>query len=69
MKAMERMRRDNPDVKHARGDQRGHALFELTPERMRCEFRATEHPVREQATYSTQATYVVEAGRPGVQAA
>ena len=66
---MERMRRDNPDVKHARGDERGHALVELTPGRMHCELRATQHPVQERATFTTQAAYVVEAGRAGVQAA
>jgi alkaline phosphatase D len=69
LKAMNRMRRDNPDVKHARGDQRGHALFEVSPERLRCEFRATLHPVRQNAVFETQAVYVVEAGRAGVQAA
>ncbi|SCK07525.1 alkaline phosphatase D [Variovorax sp. HW608] len=67
--SMDRMRRDNPDVKHARGDERGHALFELTPGRMHCELRATQHPVQERASFTTQAAYVVEAGRAGVQAA
>lgn len=67
--SMDRMRRDNPDVKHARGDERGYALFELTPGRMQCEFRTTQHPVQERATFATQASYVVEAGRAGVQAA
>ncbi|MEJ8812269.1 alkaline phosphatase D family protein [Variovorax ureilyticus] len=67
--SMDRMRRDNPDVKHARGDERGYALVELTPRRMQCEFRATQHPVQERATFTTQASYVVEAGRAGVQAA
>ena len=66
---MDRMRRDNPDVKHARGDERGYAFVELTPARMRCEFRATQHPVQERATFTTQASYVVEAGRAGVEAA
>jgi alkaline phosphatase D len=60
------MRRDNPDVKHARGDQRGHALIEVTPEAMRCEFRATAHPVTADAVFATQARFVVEAGRAGV---
>lgn len=67
--SMERMRRDNPDVMHARGDQRGHALIEVTPEAMRCEFRATAHPVVADAAFETQARFVVEAGRAGVRAA
>jgi alkaline phosphatase D len=65
--SMERLRRDNPDVKHARGDERGYAYVELTPERMQCELRATSHPVRQDSVFSTQADFVVEAGRPGVQ--
>jgi alkaline phosphatase D len=61
------MRSNSPDVLHARGDERGYALLDLTPERMHCEFRATRFPVRADATISTQASYVVERGRPGPQ--
>ncbi|MBO9514173.1 MAG: alkaline phosphatase D family protein [Variovorax sp.] len=67
--AMDRMRRDNPDVQHARGDERGHAFVEITPERLQCEFRATRHPVQAEAAFATQAAFVVEAGRAGVQRA
>jgi alkaline phosphatase D len=67
--AMARMRQDNPDVIHARGDQRGHAFFELTPQRMACEFRTTSHPVQADARFDTQARFTVEAGRAGVQPA
>jgi len=66
--AMARLRRDNPDVVHARGDQRGYAAIEITPEAMRCEFRATAHPVLADASFETQARFAVEAGRAGVQA-
>ena len=69
MAAMARMRRDNPDVAHARGDQRGHAFVDITPQQLRCEFRATAHPVLADAAFDTQARFVVEAGRAGVQAA
>ena len=61
------MRSNSPDVLHARGDERGYVLLDLTPERMRCEFRATRFPVRADATITTQASYVVERGRPGPQ--
>jgi alkaline phosphatase D len=64
--AMARMRRDNPDVVHARGDERGYALMEVTPEAMQCEFRATAYPVRTDASFHTQARFTVEAGRAGV---
>ena len=66
--AMARMRRDNPDVLHARADQRGHALFDITAKTMQCEFRATPHPVQADAVFSTQARFVVESGQAGVQA-
>lgn len=64
--AMARMRRDNPDVVHARGNERGYALMELTPEAMQCEFRATAYPVTSDASFHTQARFAVEAGRAGV---
>jgi alkaline phosphatase D len=66
--AMARMRRDNPDVVHARGDERGYALMEVTPEAMHCEFRATAYPVRADASFHAQARFEVEAGRAGVLA-
>lgn len=67
--AMARMRRDNPDVVHARGDERGYALMEVTPEAMHCEFRATAHPVASDASFHAQARFAVEAGRAGVRPA
>ena len=67
--SMQRMRRHNPDIVHARGDERGWALIEVTPEAARCEFRATPHPARADAQFGTQARFAVEAGRAGVQAA
>jgi len=67
--AMARMRRDNPDVAYARGDLRGHALIEVTPQRLECRMRTTDHPVLADARFETAARYVVEAGRAGVQVA
>jgi alkaline phosphatase D len=66
--SMARMRRDNPDVAHARGDQRGHAFIDVTPQALTCEFRATAHPVVADASFYTQARFSVEAGRAGIQA-
>ena len=65
--AIEMMLRSNPDLLHARGDERGYMAFELTPERLRCELRATAHPVTTEAVVRRQAGYVVERGRPGPQ--
>ncbi|MDM0021716.1 alkaline phosphatase D family protein [Variovorax saccharolyticus] len=67
--AMARLRRDNPDVIHARGDRRGHALIELTPAALRCEFRTTAHPVPAEARFETEVRFEVEAGRAGVHPA
>ena len=68
-RAMEELRRDNPDVAHARGDERGYALIEATPKALQCEFRATVHPVAADARFQAQARFAVEAGAAGVRAA
>ncbi|GAA4336154.1 alkaline phosphatase D family protein [Variovorax defluvii] len=68
-RAMEELRRDNPDVAHARGDERGYALIDVTPKGLHCEFRATAHPVSADARFQTQARFAVEAGVAGVQEA
>ncbi len=65
--AMLLMRRSNPDLVHARSDERGHALIEITPSAVRCEFRGVAHPVRAEARCHTQARVVVQAGRAGVE--
>jgi alkaline phosphatase D len=67
--SMDWLRQDNPDVRHARGDERGYALIEATPKSLHCEFRATAHPVVADARFHTQARFVVEAGRAGVKPA
>lgn len=58
----------NLDMVHARGDERGYAFVQVTPERVSCDFLATAHPVREEARLHRQARYVVEEGHPGVVA-
>ncbi len=65
--AMARMRRDNPDVLHARGDERGWALLDITPGALHCEMRATAHPVMADAVFGVQAAFTVPAGRAGVE--
>ena len=59
----------NPDVLHMRSDQRGHVLLDVTPREVRCVFRGTPHPVRAQSKLRTQATYVIERGKPGLRKA
>ncbi|HEX5373081.1 MAG TPA: alkaline phosphatase D family protein [Aquabacterium sp.] len=55
----------NPDLLHVRSDERGYSLFDVTPELLRCDFRATAFPVRADARFHTQASYVVERGVAG----
>jgi alkaline phosphatase D len=59
------MRRSNPDVLHARSDERGYALIDIDPQRVRCEFRATPHPVKADSVFHTQATFEVRRGESG----
>ncbi len=63
------MKATNPDVLHARSDQRGFVLLDITPQQMACEFRATAHPVRADARLHTQSRYVIDRGVPGLRKA
>lgn len=63
------MRASNPDLLHARSDERGYALIEITPLQTRCEFRGTAFPAQADARLSAQAIFTVEAGRPGMATA
>lgn len=60
-----RIKAANPDLLHVRSDERGYALLDVTPEALRCDFRATLHPVRADSRFRTQASYVVERGTAG----
>lgn len=60
------IRASNPDLLHARSDERGYALLEVTPQAAHCEMRGTPHPAQQGAALHTQARFAVEAGRPGV---
>jgi len=65
----ELMRANNPDLMHARGDERGYALIEITPQAASCDFRATSFPAQHAARLHSQARFVVEAGAAGVAVA
>ena len=66
---MAQIRASNPDLVHGRSDERGYALLDITPERTSCEFLGTRFPVEADARMASQARFVVEQGRPGVQRA
>jgi alkaline phosphatase D len=57
----------NPDVVHARADERGYSLITVTPERVRCDFRTTAFPAGSEAGLKTQASFVVTKDKAGVQ--
>jgi alkaline phosphatase D len=57
--------RDNPHIKHGDPSQRGYMVVELTPERAVARLRVVDDPTNRQTGVATQATFTVEAGRPG----
>ncbi|MEY8879290.1 MAG: alkaline phosphatase, partial [Leptothrix sp. (in: b-proteobacteria)] len=65
---MELIQRSNPDLLHARSDERGYSLIEISNQSLHWIARATAFPVTEDAVLTTQASYTVEAGRAGPQA-
>ena len=67
-KALETWRAENPHIRYANSSRRGYTTMELTAQRCTVRMRAVyekqpDSPVR------TQATWVVEDGRPGAQGA
>jgi alkaline phosphatase D len=60
---------DNPHFVHANGMQRGYGLAEFTPERLQVALRVMDDVTRPDGQISTQASFVVEAGRPLVERA
>ena len=63
------IRENNPDIRHARSDERGYTLLDIRPDGVSAIFRATPHPVQPDSVLRDQARCEVLAGRAGVQAA
>ena len=59
----------NPHLRYGRSDQRGYMRFELRADRLDVELRSVASPWDAKSPVSTAARFVVEAGRPGAQAA
>jgi alkaline phosphatase D len=66
-KALGFVRDNNPDILHARSDERGYSLIAVTPSQVRCDFRTTAMPAGSEAGFKTQASFVVEKGNPAVK--
>ncbi|MFH4233462.1 alkaline phosphatase D family protein, partial [Acinetobacter baumannii] len=59
---------ENPHIKFFNG-QRGYVRCTLTPERWRTDYRVVPYVSQPGARVYTRASFVVEAGRPGLQQA
>jgi alkaline phosphatase D len=59
---------DNPDLKLA-NDQRGYVLVRLDRHELRADFKVLDRVSQPGAPVGTRATFVTEAGRPGLQEA
>lgn len=60
---------DNPHILLADTRHRGYAVMELGPQRATAALRVIDSEKTRTSTVSTQATFTVQAGRPGVQKA
>ena len=66
-KLLAQIRDSNPDILHARSDERGFTLLDVTPEGLRAEFLTTPNPAQAQGAFKTQAQWLVRAGAAGLQ--
>ena len=64
---MSLIRRSNPDILHARSDERGYMHLDVTDRSLHCVARATGFPVLAHSNLVTQARFRVDAGRAGPQ--
>ena len=60
---------NNPDVRHARADERGYTLLDVTPQGIQAQFRTTPNPARADGVFSTQAQWQIQAGLAGLNKA
>lgn len=65
--ALGRILASNPDIVHARSDERGYTRLDVTPQSVLATFLTTSFPARSGASLGVQAVGVVDAGRAGVR--
>jgi alkaline phosphatase D len=65
-KVMSQIQRDNPDIRHARSDERGYTLIDIRPDRLDAQFLTTPHPASAQAELGVQGRWTVRQGVAGV---
>jgi alkaline phosphatase D len=66
-KLMAQIQGENPDLRHARSDERGYTQIDLRPDRLEAQFLTTPHPVSPYAALSVQARWAVRQGVAGVE--
>jgi alkaline phosphatase D len=66
-KLLAQIRDSNPDILHARSDERGYTLLEVRPEGIRAEFRTTPNPAQADGVFKTQAQWAIRSGVAGLQ--
>lgn len=59
------VKRNNPDLLHVRGDERGYVLLDISSAQILCDFRGVPSPVRADSRLRTQARFVIDRGQPG----
>lgn len=64
--ALARIRASNPDILHARSDERGYTLIDLSPERLLATFMATPFPAQAGAQLGVQGVFQVVSGQAGI---
>jgi len=67
--ALTRIRASNPDIAHARSDERGYTRLDVTPQSATATFLTTPFPAQVDAPLNVQAVYVVDTGHAGVHPA
>jgi alkaline phosphatase D len=63
------IREHNPDIRHARADERGYTLLDIRPGGVSASFRTTPFPAQPEGVLREQARFEVLAGQAGVQRA
>jgi alkaline phosphatase D len=57
--------RDNPHIKHGDSRRRGYVVVDVTPQRSTARLRVIDDPADRRTGVATQATFAIDAGRPG----
>ncbi len=65
-KLLAQIRDSNPDIVHARSDERGYTLLEVKPEGISAEFRTTPNPALADGVFKVQAKLGIRSGVAGV---